>query len=162
MNNKVKQITLTGMFAAIYVALCLALGGLSYMGIQIRLATLIEPLPFYYCRTKQDKRIAICSMFIGVIIANMFSPLGLIDVCFGVIEDVLVLIVFYNICKDSAIKQTISYTLVNALLVSLELMIVYNIPYIYSVITVGVPGFILYFIGTKLMANVSNRIYKLR
>lgn len=161
MNNKTKQITVAGLFAAIYAVLCLALGSLSYMGIQIRLATLIEPLPFYFCRTKQDKRVSICSIFIGVIIANMFSPLGLIDVVFGIIEEALVLIVLYNVCKNSRLRQTIAYTVVNALLVALELMIVYKTPFVYSVLTVGIPAFVLYFIGTKLMKVVSEKIYNL-
>ena len=160
MSGKIKQITIAGVFAAIYVVLCLALGNLSYMGVQIRLATLIEPLPFYFCKTKEDKRISLFAIFIGVIVANSFSPLGIIDVIFGVVEEALVLIVFYDVCLKSPIRQTIFYAGVNAILVSLELYYVYNIPYLYSVVTVGIPAIILYYIGTKVMKEVSNQIYK--
>lgn len=155
MNKKIKVMALAGVIASIYAVLCYAFGGLAYMGVQLRLATLIEPLPFYLCSNKEIRNATKVGVILGCILSNMFSPIGLIDVCFGVVEEMLVLYVFYGVCLGSRIKQTISFTLVNGIFVALELFLVFKISFVYSFITVGASCFILYFLGTFVCERIA-------
>ena len=159
-KNNINFMVGSALIASVYAVLCIMLGNLSYLGIQIRLATLIEPIPFYLCKTKEQRNMSKMGIYLGVVIANLFSPLGILDVVFGIVEEYLLLGLLYNVCYGSRIKQTMGYTVINAVLVSLELYLVYSIPFLYSVVSVGIPAFVLYYLGTKNMEIVSNQLNK--
>ncbi len=73
----IKFITKTAAIAALYVAVCIGLAPFSFGLIQMRLAEILKILAFY-------NRKYIPALLIGIIIANMFSPFGPIDIIFGV------------------------------------------------------------------------------
>lgn len=153
-ESNTKYIALSGIIASLYVVLCVSLGSLSYMGIQIRLSTFLEPIPFYFVHSKKYINSCKVGVIVGCMIANMASPLGIIDVVFGMVEEVLLFYVFFNIAKNSRMLQTFFYTIINAIIVPFELWLIYDIPYVYSVFTVGVPAFVLFYIGTFMMQSV--------
>ena len=78
MSNKIniRKIAFAGIVAAIYAALTLALAPISYGNVQFRIAEALTVLPFFF-------PITLPGLFIGCIIANLFSPYGLLDVVAG-------------------------------------------------------------------------------
>ena len=78
MSNKIniRKIAFAGIVAAIYAALTLALAPISYGNVQFRIAEALTVLPFFF-------PITLPGIFIGCIIANLFSPYGLLDVVAG-------------------------------------------------------------------------------
>lgn len=71
-----KFLARVGIIAALYAGLTIGLAALSYQVSQIRFAEALTVLPFFYPE-------AILGLFLGALIANLFSPFGLIDVVFG-------------------------------------------------------------------------------
>jgi len=78
MFNKlsIRKIAFAGIVAAIYAALTLALAPISYGNVQFRIAEALTILPFFF-------PVTLPGLFIGCIIANLFSPYGILDVVAG-------------------------------------------------------------------------------
>ena len=72
----IRKIAFAGVVAAIYAALTLALAPISYGNVQFRIAEALTILPFFF-------PITLPGLFIGCIIANLFSPYGILDVVAG-------------------------------------------------------------------------------
>ena len=72
----IRQIALSAAIAALYAALTIAVAPISYGPVQFRIAEAMTLLPFMLPE-------AIPGLFIGCLIANLFSGFGLIDVVFG-------------------------------------------------------------------------------
>ena len=75
MKRSVRDLTLSAVLAAVYAALTLFLPVPQYGPVQIRFAEALTVLPFFYPA-------AIPGLFVGCVIANLFSPFVL-DVLFG-------------------------------------------------------------------------------
>lgn len=71
-----RQITLAAAVAAIYAVLTVTLPIPQYGLMQIRFAEALTVLPFYF-------PFAVPGLFVGCVIANLFSPLGIVDVICG-------------------------------------------------------------------------------
>jgi len=72
-----KRIALTSMIAAIYAVMTVALAPVSYELVQIRIAELLTPLPFYFGLP------AVVGLIVGCFVANAFSPFGVLDMALG-------------------------------------------------------------------------------
>ena len=72
----VRRLTCAALVAAVYAALTMALGFISYGPIQFRVAEVLCILPFFLPFTTWG-------LFVGCIIANLMSPVGVMDVIFG-------------------------------------------------------------------------------
>ena len=75
-NNTVKVLTIQALIAAIYVVLTLAIAPFSYGAIQFRISESLSQLVVF------SKKYWF-PITLGVAIANIFSPLGIVDVFFG-------------------------------------------------------------------------------
>ncbi|MCR4433767.1 MAG: QueT transporter family protein [Coprothermobacterota bacterium] len=71
-----KFLARAAIIGALYAGLTVGLAALSYQVSQIRFAEALTVLPFFFPE-------AIPGLFLGALIANLFSPFGLIDVIFG-------------------------------------------------------------------------------
>lgn len=71
----VRELTFSAILAAVYAALTLFLPVPQYVGIQLRVAEALSVLPFFFPA-------ATPGLFVGCVIANLFSPYVL-DVIFG-------------------------------------------------------------------------------
>lgn len=71
-----KLLVVTAMIAAVYFAMTTAIAPLSYGPIQLRISEVLVLLAFI------DKRY-VPGLILGCFIANLFSPLGMMDVFFG-------------------------------------------------------------------------------
>ena len=70
------RLTFAALIAAVYAVLTMALGFISYGPIQFRIAEALCILPFFLPFTTWG-------LFVGCIIANLLSPVGVMDVIFG-------------------------------------------------------------------------------
>lgn len=131
-SNRTRYLTRAGIIAAIYLALTLIMGDLSYGPIQIRISEALTLLPLI-------DSAAIPGVFIGCMLANIFGGYGLIDIVFG---SLVTLAAAYLTSKmPNRILAVIPPVVLNAFIVSLWVYKTTNMPYIYTVITIGLGEF---------------------
>ena len=154
MNNKIKNLTFGGIFIAIYFILT-NINPLSWGAIQVRFSEMLLLIPFW---NKKYTPYAIVS----VMFANLFSPLGLIDVICGGVIAIIAYYIINPVFESSMSKKystlamsIIIYPIIAGLIVGIELSLVYRLPYIASATSVmigqvicGIPS---YFINNKLV-----------
>lgn len=80
--NSVRRLAFSAIVAAVYAALTMALGFMSYNGIQFRVAEALCVLPFFFPQ-------ATWGLFVGCVIANLMSPAGPLDIVFGSLATLL-------------------------------------------------------------------------
>lgn len=71
-----RRLTIAALTAALYAALTLALAPISFVLLQMRVSEALTLLPILFPE-------AIPGLFIGCLISNLLSPLGLPDIIFG-------------------------------------------------------------------------------
>ncbi|HOJ15875.1 MAG: QueT transporter family protein [Caldisericia bacterium] len=110
------------LIAAIYFALTVALQPVSYGHIQIRISEILAVLPYFFPES-------IAGLTVGCILANLFSPFGLMDVVFGALCTLIAAILTYSVRKiKKPYLGIIPPILINALGVGLYLSILTNNP----------------------------------
>lgn len=124
--------------AALYVALVLIFYSLSYDAIQFRVAELLLVLVFF------DKK-SVVGLTVGAITANLFSPMLLYDLLFGVGATVITLALMVLLKKWPYIALLVP-SLVNGPLVGLMLNIATGAPFILTSIQVFLGEFIVTYI----------------
>ncbi|SDX04089.1 Uncharacterized membrane protein [Marininema mesophilum] len=72
----IRHLTGIALIAAIYAALTLAVAPFSYSLVQFRISECLTVLPWF-------TPLAIPGLFLGALIANLFSPVGFYDMIFG-------------------------------------------------------------------------------
>jgi len=135
---KTRDLALTAIIAALYVAITLVLAPISFGMFQFRISEMLNVL------MKYNKRYII-AMIIGVAIANLNSPIGIIDVFFGVVCAIVMGLV-YQLVKNSYLATIINGIAVG-ILIGIMLHQFYGAPLILSMISVGVTQIITLFIG---------------
>lgn len=80
-QKKLSNLVRIGVVAAIYAALTIEVAPLSYGAVQLRLSEILTLLCFY----RKEYGFA---LVLGCAIANLFSPLGMVDLVFGVASTV--------------------------------------------------------------------------
>lgn len=128
----VRAIVLTGIVAALYAVLTVLIAPLSYDAIQFRFSEIMLLLIFF------DRRFA-PGLILGCAIANMFSPLGMVDVAVGTTATALALWAMAH--TRQGFVATLWPTVTNAVLVGLELKVLYDLPFWYGAVTVAIGEF---------------------
>ena len=123
-----KRIAVFGIIAAVYVVLTVALGFMSYWGIQFRIAEALTLLCFY-------KKDYIIPLTLGCAIANLFSPMWQLDVPFGTLATLIAL--FLIIKSKNIYIASLMPVVVNAVVVAIELKIAFNLPIWISMLQIG-------------------------
>ena len=106
-NNAVKVLTIQALIAAIYVVLTVAIAPFSYGAIQFRISESLSQLVVF------SKKYWF-PITLGVAIANIFSPLGIVDVFFGTLGTGLALAISIFIFKF--VKNRIARHIVNIII----------------------------------------------
>ena len=78
----VRKITTIALIASIYAVVTWAVAPLSYGPIQLRISEILTVLPFI-------TPLAVPGIFIGVVVANLLSPVGIFDIIFGSLASLL-------------------------------------------------------------------------
>ena len=126
MKIQSKDITLIGLYAALYAALVVVLGGFSYGPIQVRIAdSLLAVVPLLGLP-------GVLGHTLGVFIANMFSTVGLIDLLNTIPSFAMSFVVYYVYKRTqndyTVIGTCIVYSVVLGVTVGWMLSYVYSLP----------------------------------
>lgn len=133
----IKTLVLNALVAGIYVVLTLV-NPIGFGSIQFRISEIVALLPFY------DKQY-IPGCLLGVTIANAFSPLGVVDVAFGL---GIVLIAYYLLnLLPNLILKLISYSITCGIGVAAELYLVASVPFFMSFISIFISMLVISFIS---------------
>ncbi len=129
--------------AAIYVVLVFAFQWISFQDIQFRVAELLLLLVFF------DKK-SVVGLTLGVVIANLFSPMLAYDMTFGVAATLLTLASLVLLRKWPFIALVFP-AIFNGLLVGYSLYLAFDLPFIASAISVAIGEFtVTYLVGLPL------------
>lgn len=126
------KISLSAIIGAIYAVLTVVLMPIGYSWIQIRVSEMLTPLPFILGAP------AVIGLTIGCFIANIMSPIGLPDLVFGPLLTLLAAILSWKISFNRKTLACIYPVIVNAVGVSVYVSIFYGVPYLASVIAIGI------------------------
>ncbi|MCR1899001.1 QueT transporter family protein [Irregularibacter muris] len=149
MNRNIRLLTTGAIIAAIYVVVTIALAPLSYGPLQIRISEALTVLPYF-------TPAAIPGLFIGCIIANFNSPLGMLDVIVGSLATLLAAFITWKI-KDKRLVPLPSIV-VNAIVVPFVLKYTLGAPYLPSMLWVALGQAIAcYGLGYPLLLVFKNK-----
>lgn len=137
----VKTIAMNAMIACVYVVLTIAIAPIAYGGIQMRISEIMIFLAFY------NKKY-IPGLVIGCFIANMASPMGIWDMCFGTIATVLACIAMYQ--TKYLLIGALSGGMINGLIVGAELYFAMELPFIINAFYVFIGEFAVLIVGAVL------------
>ena len=141
----VKLVVINAMIAGVYAVLTLAISPIAYSEIQFRLSEIIVFLAFY-------NRRYIPGLTIGCIIANLFSPMGMLDIVFGTLSTMRVCIAMYLI-KNRYLAAGAG-AIITGMIIGAELWYAFNIPYVINAIYVAVGELIVLIIGALVFKSL--------
>lgn len=151
MNFSVRNLTFIAAIAAIYAVLTIAFAPLSYGWIQFRVSEALTILPFF-------TPLAIPGLTIGVLIANIFSSAGILDMIIGPIATLIAAFFTYKI-KNKWLAP-LPPIIVNAIIIGIMLGILFSseIAIPYAILWVGIGQFgVLYLLGMPLLLALEKR-----
>lgn len=152
---KIIDVATIAIIAAMYVILNTCLSSISFGPLQLRLACILHLLCIY-----NRKHIYACVL--GTMIANIFSPFGLIDVCFGFIASSLACTIFYILRKKNKILTSLLAAVVVGIVIGFELYLMYNSALVVLIASVFVGQFIVYCVGCFIIPKIVKIAKKLR
>ena len=147
MNQRisVKLVVINAMIAGIYAVLTLAISPIAYSKIQFRLSEIIVFLAFY-------NRRYIPGLTIGCLLANMASPMGLLDIFFGTLSTIIVCIAMDQI--KNRYVDSLAGGIITGLIIGAELSLAYHIPYLINAIYVAAGELIVLIIGALVFKSL--------
>lgn len=116
-----KFLTQAALIAAVYAALTVAIMPLSYGPMQLRVSEAMTVLPIY-------TPAAIPGLFVGCMIANLVSPVGIVDVFIGGAATLIAAVATY-LLREHKLAALFMPVLANAVLVGGELFYFYNVDF---------------------------------
>ncbi len=134
----------TGIIAAIYAVLTLALAPISFGAMQVRISEALCILPFF-------TPAGIPGLFIGCVLSNLLgSPLGLMDIIVGSLATLLAALAASKVKNRWLVP--LPSVVANAFLVAWVLHAMLGLPYWLNVLYVGIgQGIACYGIGMPLL-----------
>ena len=112
---KIKTMTISGIIAALYVAVSLLVAPFAFGAIQFRIAEMFNHLIVF------NKKYFF-GIVLGVFVTNIFSPLGLYDLSFGVAHSVITLSI--TIFASKYIKGYLGRMIFNTLIFTFTMFII--------------------------------------
>lgn len=150
-----RNLVRTAMVAALYGCLTWAISSFSYGPIQFRLTEVMVLLAFI------DEGY-IPGLVLGCAIANIFSPLGIVDMAFG--SAATFLAVFLVSRTKNLLTATLWPTICNGIIVGAELYFISKFPFLLSAGQVALGEFIVvtllgypifrFILGNKTLVNI--------
>ena len=145
----IKKIAISGMIAALYAALTVALSPLSFGPVQFRVAEALTLLPFFMPE-------AIPGLFIGCFLSNIAGGLGLIDIFIGSAATLAAAWLTYKM--PNIWLAAVPPVVINAIAVGIYLGLITETPVIFSIIYIGISQAVICFgIGIPLCMLLASR-----
>ena len=136
MKLRTKELALIAVYAALYAALVIVLGGISYGPIQVRVAdSMLGAVPLLGLP-------GVLGHTLGVFVSNIFSPDGLLDLLNTIPSFVMSFVVFYMYKKTkndySVIGTSVAYSAVLGITVGWMLSYLYQLPLLLTMAYVAI------------------------
>lgn len=150
-KHSVHEMCRAAIVAAVYVALTMV-NPISWGTMQFRVANLVCVLPFL------DRRYS-PAILLGVGLANAFSPLGIIDVAFGVGTHAMchALFVFGPGRKLPILAKEAALSIMVAVFIGAELTMLYGVPYAVNAASLFVSTAAILLAGTAVFVPMRKR-----
>ena len=153
---KVKTLATSGIIAALYVAVALSIAPLAYSSLQFRIPEIFNHLIVF------NKKYFF-GIILGVFIANIFSPNGIIDLFFGVGMSIIALgvTIFASKFINGIFKRMVFNTLIFTFfmfIIAWELNIVLKAPFLITWGAVAIGEFVVMAIGIPVMIALDKRL----
>lgn len=143
-NEKTRMMTRSAVVAGLYVALTM-INPIGYGVFQFRISEIICLLPFWW----PEYRFA---CILGVIIANLFSPLGVIDVLTG---SFIALVAYWGIARISnKIVDITLYSFLCGALVGAELYAVFGSSFWLNFLSVSASQLVVCILGLFILRKL--------
>ncbi|MFC4355742.1 QueT transporter family protein [Chryseomicrobium palamuruense] len=153
---KMKTLTVNGIIAALYVAVAMALPFLAFGAIQFRIAEMFNHLIVF------NKRY-IFGILAGVFITNLFSPLGMYDLVFGVAHSAISLLLVILIAPK--LKTLVQKMILNSIvftfttfIIAYELLLVFELPFFLTWLTVAAGELAVMLVGIPVFIALNKRL----
>lgn len=145
----IRKIVLSGMIAALYAGLTVALSPLSFGPVQFRVAEALTLLPFLMPE-------AIPGLFIGCFLSNIAGGFGLIDIVVGSAATLTAAWLTYKM--PGIWLAAVPPVVINALAVGIYLGVITGTPVFYSIIYIGISQAVICFaLGIPLCILLASR-----
>ncbi len=139
-----------GLIAALYVALTLLFAPISFAQIQFRISEALTLLPVLSLSS-------VPGLFIGCLTANLITGQPWQDVIFGSLATLIAAILTRKLRKNIWLAALMP-VVVNAVVISLMLHLVYGLPLYISFLTVGAgQALVCYLLGVPMVKVLENR-----
>lgn len=155
-KNNVQFITRTALIGASYAALTYVFAWMSYDQVQFRISEVLVLFAFI------EPRYGL-GLIIGCVLANLASPLGVIDIVVGSFATLLAIMFIVQVRKllgynkRALVIASFGPVISNALLVGIELSYLFGTPFLVNAFYVGIGEFV---VVTLLGTVVVNSIMK--
>lgn len=137
------------MIAGIYIVITYFLAPVSFGPLQFRAAEALTVLPIIYPE-------AIPALFIGVLLSNIFGGLGLIDIIGG--SMVTLIAAYFTYYFRGSILAYLSPILLNGLLISIYLHILFGLPYWLTVMQISISeAIVVFLLGYPLIKYLKSK-----
>ncbi len=133
MKIKVNVIVRIAVIAAIYAAVTILQGNTAYLGIQFRIAEILNLLAFL-------NPIYGIGVILGCFLANLYSPVFL-DMLFGTLATALS--VFLISKSKNLFISSLYPVIINAIIVGFELYFVYKLPLLLTMLQIAIGEFVV-------------------
>ena len=136
MKLKTKDLALIAVYAALYAALVVVLGGISYGPIQVRIAdSMVTAVPLLGIP-------GVLGHTLGVLIGNIFSPDGVLDLLNTIPSFVMSFVIYYIYKKTkndyTVIGTSVAYSAVLGTTVGWMLSYLYHLPLLLTITYVAI------------------------
>lgn len=153
---KTKSLVTNAVIAALYIAISLVLEPLTFMSVQFRVPEMFNHLVIFSPRY-------FFGIVMGVFITNLFSPLGMYDLFFGVGHSIIslgLLILIRRSVKNVQtllVINTVIFTITMAI-IALELTLALELPFWATYLTTALGEFGVMAIGAPVMYALNKSI----
>ncbi len=141
----IKLIAINAMIAGVYTAFTLVLSPISYLGVQARLSEIMVFLAFY------NKKY-IPGLVIGCFLANIPSPLGIMDMTFGTISTLVVCIAMYLI--KNRYFAALAGGIITGVIIGVELYFAFQLPLLLTIGQVFAGELLVLIIGAVIFQMI--------
>ena len=151
-KNKVRFITHTALIAAVYAAITIVFSFLSYGQVQFRISEIL--VLFAFIEPKYTT-----GLVLGCILANLPSPLGIIDVVAGSFATFIALLLIIGVRKSfgynkkSLLIASLGPVISNAIIVGWELNYLFQTPFWMNALYVGIGEFVVVTLAGTAVVN---------
>ncbi|MFJ8065261.1 QueT transporter family protein [Psychrobacillus sp. NPDC096426] len=156
---KTRTLAISGIIAALYVAVSLLIAPFAFGAVQFRIAEMFNHLIVF------NKKY-VFGIVLGVFVTNLFSPLGLYDLTFGVAHSIITLSI--TIFASRYIKGYLGRMIFNTLIFTFMMFIIafelklaiIDIPdtFLYLWLTVAIGEFVVLAVGIPFIAALNKRL----